>query len=194
MSQTQAYPNAYCVKCGTHTDTLKKHTVVLQNNSRALKGVCAACESEVFKILPKIRAAAATAKPLTSEEKQQYPDAFCLKCQDHTPTAKAKTVILDNMSRAVHGECKSCGSEVYRILEHKKLASPKALAATVKVEPKADVQKSELLKAAGFQQKAERRVAISRTAQSAGAGAWTYLAAGGVIAGIVITFFVYAVL
>jgi len=59
------YPNAFCVKCGKHTDTLKKHTIVLQNNSRALKGVCAACESEVYRVMPKIKAAAFRS-PLTA--------------------------------------------------------------------------------------------------------------------------------
>ena len=47
------YPNAYCVKCGDHTDTQQKHTVVLQSNARALHGKCPKCGSEVFKFLPK---------------------------------------------------------------------------------------------------------------------------------------------
>lgn len=46
-------PNAYCVKCGKQTETKQKHTVLLQNNSRALHGVCASCESEVYRVLPK---------------------------------------------------------------------------------------------------------------------------------------------
>ncbi len=50
-----SYPNAYCVKCGTHTDTLQKHTVVFQNKARAVKGVCAQCASEVYKIVPKAK-------------------------------------------------------------------------------------------------------------------------------------------
>lgn len=47
------YPNAYCVKCGSHTNTLKKHTVILQSNARALHGTCPDCGSEVFKFLSK---------------------------------------------------------------------------------------------------------------------------------------------
>lgn len=47
------YPDAYCVKCGHHTPTQQKHTVVLQSNARALHGKCPKCGSDVFKFLPK---------------------------------------------------------------------------------------------------------------------------------------------
>jgi predicted nucleic acid-binding Zn-ribbon protein len=47
------YPNAYCVKCGHHTVTQQKHTVILQSQARALHGKCPECGSDVFKFLPK---------------------------------------------------------------------------------------------------------------------------------------------
>jgi len=47
------YPDAYCVKCGHHTPTQQKHTVILQSNARALHGKCPKCGSDVFKFLPK---------------------------------------------------------------------------------------------------------------------------------------------
>lgn len=103
-----SYPNAYCVKCGTHTETQGKHTVILQNNARALQGVCPTCASDVYRIMPK----AGAAEPA----KKDYPDAFCVKCKKHTPTNAAKTVILENASRALTGTCSCCGSEVYRLM------------------------------------------------------------------------------
>jgi hypothetical protein len=177
------YPNAYCVKCGTHTDTKNKHTIVLTNSSRALKGVCASCESEVYRVLPKIRAAAATAKPLTADEQKKYPDAFCVKCQSHTPTGKAHTVFLDNNSRAMTGECKSCGSEVYRILGGKGAEAPKAAAAPAAKVSLLAAAKPKLAVVA-------RKPMDARQASSS----WTYVAAAGVIAGIIGAFFVYAIL
>lgn len=50
MSQ---YPNAFCVKCGQHTETLQKRTVVLDSQARAVRGKCVKCGSDVFKFLPK---------------------------------------------------------------------------------------------------------------------------------------------
>jgi bacterioferritin-associated ferredoxin len=114
-SNTDKYPNAYCVKCGTETETSHKHTVLLANQTRAMKGLCSKCTSEVYRILPKIKAATEKA-PLTGAEKRYYPDAFCLKCQAHTPTKNAHTVILDNRSRAVTGQCGHCSHDVYRII------------------------------------------------------------------------------
>ncbi|MBM4250585.1 MAG: hypothetical protein FJ146_01270 [Deltaproteobacteria bacterium] len=127
-SDSEHYPNAYCVKCGTETETKGKHTVLLANQTRALKGLCAHCTSEVYRIMPKIKAATATA-PLTGAEKRHYPDAFCLKCQAHTPTKNAHTVILDNRSRAVTGKCGHCSHDVYRIIGP---ASVPTLSATTK--------------------------------------------------------------
>ncbi|SME88374.1 DUF5679 domain-containing protein [Pseudobacteriovorax antillogorgiicola] len=47
-----SYPAAYCVKCKAHTNTLNKHSVVLANNSRALRGQCPVCLSENYQFLP----------------------------------------------------------------------------------------------------------------------------------------------
>ena len=96
-----SYPNAYCVKCGSHTDTLQKHTVVLQNNARALKGVCPTCETQVYKILPKGKDFG-TKVAMTAEEKKKYPDAYCVKCKEHTPTKNAHTVVFENSARACY--------------------------------------------------------------------------------------------
>jgi len=126
-----SYPNAYCVKCGTHTETQGKHTVILQNNARALQGVCPTCESDVYRIMPK------AAEPAKAEPaKKDYPDAFCVKCQKHTPTNAAKTVILENASRALTGTCSCCGSEVYRLMP----AVDKLPTATVMEAPAAVVK------------------------------------------------------
>lgn len=65
--------------------------------------------------MPKIEAAT-DKTPLTGAEKRRYPDAFCLKCQAHTPTKNAHTVVLDNRSRAVTGQCGHCNHDVYRII------------------------------------------------------------------------------
>lgn len=124
-----SYPNAFCVKCGQHTESLQKHTVVMQNGSRAVKGVCAACATEVYKIVPKDKDFKQT------EAKPAYPDAFCVKCQAHTPTKNARTVLLDNHSRAVTGSCGQCGSEVYRILSQRR---DPAAAATLRLVPRAN--------------------------------------------------------
>jgi len=106
------YPDAYCVKCGKHTETLGKKTVVLKNSSRALKGLCPDCDSEVYKILPKDQKYGHDA----AKTKASYPNAFCVRCQAHTPTVNAHTVLMENNSRAMTGGCGECGSIVYRIL------------------------------------------------------------------------------
>lgn len=123
-----AYPNAYCVKCGTHTNTEKKHTVLLQNNSRALSGVCPKCESKVYKILPKGKNFKTTMDAdhkgtITKQTSKQLPRAYCVKCQDFTLASNAKTVVLKNGVRAMKGNCKQCSSESYRILGKERLRS-----------------------------------------------------------------------
>ncbi len=122
-----AYPNAFCVKCGTHTNTEQKHTVVLSNSSRALKGVCPKCSSKVFKILPKGKSFNTTIDSKNAgskvESKKLFPRAYCVKCQDFTPTLSPKTVVLKNGSRAMKGNCQKCGSESYRILGKERLRS-----------------------------------------------------------------------
>lgn len=175
-----SYPNAYCVKCGTHTDTLQKHTVVLQNNARALKGVCPTCETQVYKILPKGKDFG-TKVPMTAEEKKKYPDAYCVKCKEHTPTRNAHTVVFDNMSRAVNGSCGKCGSEVYRILGSKDGAKI--------VEAIENAQAAE----AHGPAKVSKLIPLTRRAEEKKlAMQWTYLIAGCMIMGIIAAFFAYS--
>jgi hypothetical protein len=47
------YPDSYCIKCKKHTETLGKHTVILGDNRRALKGVCPVCATETYRFMPK---------------------------------------------------------------------------------------------------------------------------------------------
>ena len=138
------YPDAYCIKCKTHTDTVGRHTVVMQNGARALHGVCPKCESEVFQIMSKNKPAqpeksekkvseAAKTTPArnqtgeTSSQKSSsggvaavYPDAYCVKCKTTTPALKGHTVILANDRRALRGVCPNCSSEIYKILPRNK--------------------------------------------------------------------------
>ncbi len=174
-----SYPNAYCVKCGGHTDTLQKHTVLLQNNARALKGVCPSCATEVYKILPKGKDFGVKV-PMTVAEQKKYPDAFCVKCQEHTPTKNQHTVVFENMSRAVTGTCGKCDSEVYRILGNQK-------AALKSVAPRAPARP------AFGPADALRRVPMSRRAETSRvANQWTFLVAGCMILGIIAAFFAYS--
>lgn len=55
----------------------------------------------------------------------KYPDAYCVRCQSHTPTVGKRTVILENhsKSRAVTGSCSKCGTDVYKILPKQKVVS-----------------------------------------------------------------------
>lgn len=181
-----SYPNAYCVKCGTHTDTLQKHTVVLQNNARALKGVCPTCETQVYKILPKGKDFG-TKVALTAEEKKKYPDAYCVKCKEHTPTKNAHTVVFDNNSRAMNGCCSKCGSEVYRILGSKDGAKIVEAIESAQAQGKEDH---------GLAKVSRLPVAMTRRADDARKSKmqWTYLIAGCMIAGIMAAFFAYSLL
>jgi hypothetical protein len=54
------YPDSYCIKCKKHTDTLGKHTIMLVNNRRALKGICPICATETYRFMPKKDDARAT--------------------------------------------------------------------------------------------------------------------------------------
>lgn len=167
-----AYPNAYCVKCGTHTNTEQKHTVLLQNNARALTGICPTCESQVYKILPKGKSFKTTVDSHSTQKK--FPHAYCVKCQDFTPTNNAKSVVLKNGSAAMKGDCSKCGSESYRILGKQKLESVKRSAPAKK-------------------ESNERRVAVTRRADFIDSGdkSWAKwlaigLIVGGVIAGLIL--------
>ena len=182
-----SYPNAFCVRCGSHTDTLEKHTVVLQNSARALKGVCSKCESAVYKILPK-GVSFTEIKKSTPAEIKKYPDAYCVRCQKHTPTSNAHTVIMDNNSRAVTGECHDCGSEVYRIMGQ---TNKKALVSDRK--PISEDLNAKMLKnrLAALNAKAAKpkEVPITRRAADATRSpAWSFLAACGVIVVVVVSF------
>ena len=110
------YPDAFCVKCGNHTSTLDKHTVLLSNSARALKGHCPKCQSMVYRILPKGK------KYLSAPELRRHlpdgPRAFCVKCKKETATKDPRAVILENNSLAMSGHCQDCDSEVYRIFGH----------------------------------------------------------------------------
>lgn len=131
-----AYPNAFCVKCGTKTDTKNKHTVLLANSSRALRGECPTCASDVYKILPKGQDFADKPQDAVSEAASKaYPNAYCVRCHEQTETVKPHTVIMENSSRALTGHCKKCGSEVYRIMSQKN-ESPKMPRKMVFASPK----------------------------------------------------------
>ncbi len=45
-----------------------------------------------------------------------YPNAYCVHCREHTETNDKKTVLLQNSSRALTGNCGKCGEKVYQIL------------------------------------------------------------------------------
>ncbi len=47
------YPNSFCIKCKKHTQTLGKHTILLTNKRRVLKGICPECSSETYRFMPK---------------------------------------------------------------------------------------------------------------------------------------------
>lgn len=182
------YPNAYCVKCGGHTETLGKHTVVLQSQARAVTGVCAACATNVYKIVAK-------AQDFNSEKK--YPDAFCVKCQKHTETLNCKTVVLENASRALKGICKACGCDVYRIMSPSQkaaMAALKKLEATVSAKSSAkalplDAKNSGAKRGLAVAQRAP----IMQHAESVHRSQWSDVVAAGTIIVIIMSFFAYAV-
>lgn len=103
-------PNAYCVKCRTHTETIQKHTVVLQNNARAMLGVCPVCATENYKILPKKEF-----KRLKTISGVSH-KAYCFKCRDKVMVDYAEAVVFKNGTNALKGCCRECGSDVYKIL------------------------------------------------------------------------------
>lgn len=64
------YPAVYCLKCQGYTNTQNRHSIILANNSRALKGLCPQCSKPVSQILPKKNLAAVT------EQASSDPSAF----------------------------------------------------------------------------------------------------------------------
>lgn len=81
--------------------------------------------------------------------------------------------MLENSSRAVTGQCKGCGSDVYRILGKSEQSVKIAAPALVK---------------------APARIARRSSDTPSMTATWSYVAAAGVIIGIIAAFFVYAVL
>lgn len=189
---SSSYPNAFCVKCGTHTETQSKHTVLLANQARALRGVCPKCANEVYKILPKARRT-----PASASDKARFPDAFCVKCKKHTPTLNQSTVILDNKSRAMTGQCSDCHSEVYRIIGAAKpeMAPTKVAAPLANPSPKKEAQGPILARALSVAPQPafrdqERRMTVSKTESST--GQWAYFVAAGIIVGTIVAVLAYS--
>ena len=193
-----SYPDAYCVKCGKHTATTQKQTVLLQNSARALKGVCPDCTTEVYKILPKNKAFKKTTPRGSANQSQiksndprktVYPDSYCVKCGDHSAVVNPKLTQLDNGSRAMKGNCAKCGTETYRILGNQKLRKTTVKGA---FESKAKGKKNatrDLAREQAFKEFQNRRIALSRRADSSGGiSRKTSMALGlGVILGMVAT-------
>ena len=95
-----SYPNAYCLKCGAHTETEQKKTLVLKSNRRALNGLCHKCGHQVYKILPKkVEAKKAgpsvkrppISKQPTSEIISIHANNFCRSCRKLTRTYVSKS-------------------------------------------------------------------------------------------------------
>jgi hypothetical protein len=47
------YPNAFCFRCKSKMTTVRQHTVVLSNKRKAMRGSCANCGGEVYRLLGK---------------------------------------------------------------------------------------------------------------------------------------------
>jgi len=189
---TQAtYPDAFCVKCGTHTETKQKYTVVLASNARAVKGVCPQCASNVFKIVPKAKDFTAPKAEAPAAAQAKYPDCFCLKCQKLTETLESKTVVLENASRALTGKCKDCGSDVYRIMSPSQKAALQALKSGDR--PVASAAVRQAVAAPDRRLQAPRRIYSARHAEYAQPNQWAFVAAAASIIAIIAAFFVYAV-
>lgn len=103
---------AFCVRCQALTEASNAKTVMLQNDSRALKGTCKSCQGEVFRFLPKKTAA----KAPTKNTKENHGDAYCLKCHSKTVTLEQKMVVLKSNRKALRGVCQKCHSEVYKFV------------------------------------------------------------------------------
>lgn len=48
-----SYPDGYCFKCNAKMKTVSQETVILKNHKRAVKGICARCEGQVYRLLAK---------------------------------------------------------------------------------------------------------------------------------------------
>jgi hypothetical protein len=96
-----SYPSSYCVKCKSHTDTLGKHTVMLSNKRRALKGVCPVCATETYRLMPEKKEAKAKERPRqlsvvsSTSSSARSPEAG-------KPEIPIYTQTLDHISRVEH--------------------------------------------------------------------------------------------
>ena len=123
-----------------------------------------------------------------------YPNAYCVKCGAHTETVGKHTVVLENASRALHGNCPSCGSEVYRIMSKRPAAEATAgrpaMPAAAPAPAAVEAAKPEPMPRRA---KSERRVALTRPATAATASQWSYVAAALAIVAIIGGFLLYSV-
>ena len=125
-----SYPDPYCVKCKTHTPVTGSRSVILKNSSRAVRGTCANCNSEVYRILPKKKSDSKT-RHLAEIKPQRFPiDAFqaacqCGKCNKKTMALYKTGLVYSNGERVLEGRCLTCSSKVKRELVNyrKKLSS-----------------------------------------------------------------------
>ena len=108
-----SYPVAYCVKCKSYTETLDKHTVILNNNRRALKGVCPKCSSDNYRLLP-----AKTFDKLKNAYtiKGRSTEGYCMKCKSKQKVRFTEGRIFKNGRAAMYGNCETCKSDVYKII------------------------------------------------------------------------------
>ena len=89
-----SYPDAYCVRCKSHTDTLGKHTIVLSNKRRALKGVCPVCATETYRLMPDKEEMKNVERPPISLIKSHF--APQVRKEDSAPVYQTK---LDHLAR-----------------------------------------------------------------------------------------------
>lgn len=125
MSQ---YPEAFCVSCRQHTDTQNRHTVVLANQSRALKGYCPKCKNQVYKIMPK------KTKPNVSLGKAEAPIrqfhyktslttkgvtamATCPSCHADQPALFLRAIRNPMGNPVLLGRCNVCKGDVRRTVD-----------------------------------------------------------------------------
>lgn len=177
------YPNAYCVKCGEHTNTLEKHTVMLGSGTRALKGLCGSCSNHVYKFLPKDKDYSSEAKADQSGE-MKFPKAYCVKCKDHINAKKPEVVFLHNGSRAMRGECPKCDSDVYRILGKKKLPTKKTEINGTEISYSADRKVISIVRRANIQDRRKTEIKSS-TAKSKRHSLGLYIAGTFICAAII---------
>ena len=116
-----SYPDPFCVKCQTHTPVIGSRSVVLRNSSRAVRGTCPKCQSEVYRILPKKKNDTVN-RHLAEIKPQRFSiDAFeasckCQKCKKNTMALYKFGLLYNNGDRVLEGKCLTCKSTVKRDL------------------------------------------------------------------------------